>query len=536
MDKGRCDQPQGSPPAAATAAAAAAADGRDSLRCRKGREGAERELSLLPFPREVMSVVLLSSDGRTLAQATCVSKAMREVVSVKHWESAASGARWLQSPTPAWSAFDTPEEGMLYWRRWGKIASVDPGAPSGRVVVVGGNEISALEASNKTEAFLDVRYGESPLVWRALPRMLRPRSAAAAAVDRLGSIYALGGWNNEGALNYCERLSHPDAASHAASNRQLSGSRRHQQEDEEENTEQARGLVSAANAEIGVDGGNGVTAGVQETATDARGVGIPTPLSSSNGSGSGINAEAGAAETPAPAAGPEAQVQWEALPPLRRRRCFLGAAFVPSGALLAVGGGTGPYRNDTAFETVEVWRPGAETWVRGPSMNIARCGLGVAAMPDGKVFAVGGYGGNLQYLSSAEVLDPGAERWTALAPMKRRRTGVAVVSGPDGRLFAIGGSSDGSHGLSSVETFDPREGKWGTSAPMIVGRAFCCATFAPSGSLYVVGGTSSPTGVMRTAEVFDPRLERWRVEKRFGVSEQHGGRVLTDASIVFQPF
>lgn len=36
-------------------------------------------------------------------------------------------------------------------------------------------------------------------------------------------------------------------------------------------------------------------------------------------------------------------------------------------------------------------------------MNEARCGLGVTAMADGKVFAVGGYGGNLTYLNSAEV-------------------------------------------------------------------------------------------------------------------------------------
>lgn len=36
-------------------------------------------------------------------------------------------------------------------------------------------------------------------------------------------------------------------------------------------------------------------------------------------------------------------------------------------------------------------------------MSEARCGLGVTAMADGKVFAVGGYGGNLSYLNSAEV-------------------------------------------------------------------------------------------------------------------------------------
>ncbi|CAN0374882.1 unnamed protein product, partial [Ectocarpus sp. 8 AP-2014] len=102
-----------------------------------------------------------------------------------------------------------------------------------------------------------------------------------------------------------------------------------------------------------------------------------------------------------------------------------------------MGGGTGPYRNDSAFETVEVLRPGADTWVAGPSMCQARCGMGVTALPDGKVFAVGGYGGDLVYRSSVEVLDPCAERWAVVAPMKRCRTGVAATAGPNGRLYAV---------------------------------------------------------------------------------------------------
>ena len=47
--------------------------------------------------------------------------------------------------------------------------------------------------------------------------------------------------------------------------------------------------------------------------------------------------------------------------------------------------------------------PDADVWTAGPSMSQARCGLGVTAMPDGNVYAVGGYGGDLKYLSSAEV-------------------------------------------------------------------------------------------------------------------------------------
>lgn len=37
-------------------------------------------------------------------------------------------------------------------------------------------------------------------------------------------------------------------------------------------------------------------------------------------------------------------------------------------------------------------------------MSQARCGLGLAAMPDGKMYAAGGYAGDMVYLSSAEVI------------------------------------------------------------------------------------------------------------------------------------
>ncbi|CAN0496613.1 unnamed protein product [Ectocarpus sp. 12 AP-2014] len=61
----------------------------------------------------------------------------------------------------------------------------------------------------------------------------------------------------------------------------------------------------------------------------------------------------------------------------------------------------------------------------GPRMSHARCGMGVTAMPDGKILDVGGCGGNLVYRSSVEVIDRCAERWAALTLMKRGRSGVA---------------------------------------------------------------------------------------------------------------
>ncbi|CAN0026671.1 unnamed protein product, partial [Ectocarpus sp. 12 AP-2014] len=181
---------------------------RQGCRADRGRDGAEVELPLLPFPPEVMSLALLYAGGKTLSQAACVSKAVHGVVTAEHWETAAAESRWLQRPTPDPSSFASPGEATSYWRRWSKLSSGAAGSPPGRVVVVGGNEISSVEGSDKTEAFVDAPYGKT-ITWEALPRMSMSRSAAGATVDRFGGVYVLGGWNSGGALSSCERLTHP---------------------------------------------------------------------------------------------------------------------------------------------------------------------------------------------------------------------------------------------------------------------------------------------------------------------------------------
>ncbi|CAM9555870.1 unnamed protein product, partial [Choristocarpus tenellus] len=190
-------------------------------------------------------------------------------------------------------------------------------------------------------------------------------------------------------------------------------------------------------------------------------------------------------------------LEWTQLPSLKVARCFLGAAFDPHGALVAIGGGDGMYIDASTFQSTEVLHPGSKSWKPGPSMIERRCGLGCAAHVDGKLYAIGGYGGNMLYHSSAEVLDPGSDLWMPLPSMLRRRTGLGLAWGPHGRLYAVGGTANGSIGHKTVERFDPREGKWTYCPSMTLGRAYCSAAFGASGHLYVVGGLSSPDGLIR---------------------------------------
>ena len=93
-------------------------------------------------------------------------------------------------------------------------------------------------------------------------------------------------------------------------------------------------------------------------------------------------------------------------------------------------------------------------------MNHARAGHGTVAHPDGGIYVYGGYGGDMNYRTSAERFDPVRGVWEDIAPMTSRRTGIGATLGMDFCLYAIGGSPNGHTGFNTAERFDPRVGKW----------------------------------------------------------------------------
>ena len=87
---------------------------------------------------------------------------------------------------------------------------------------------------------------------------------------------------------------------------------------------------------------------------------------------------------------------------------------------------------------------------------------------DGKLYAVGGYDGLGESLSSVERYDPTSNTWEAVAPMTTAR-GSHAVAVLDGKLYAVGGRGlDGR--LSSVERYDPAVGAWEAVASMAAAR------------------------------------------------------------------
>jgi len=118
---------------------------------------------------------------------------------------------------------------------------------------------------------------------------------------------------------------------------------------------------------------------------------------------------------------------------------------------------------------VERYDPATDAWEAVAPMATARRFHAVAVL-DGKLYAVGGVGlavGSIALLTSVERYDPALDAWEAVAPMATARdaVGVAVL---DGKLYAVGGYGGGH--LSSVERYDPGTDAWEAVAPLMLAR------------------------------------------------------------------
>jgi N-acetylneuraminic acid mutarotase len=128
-------------------------------------------------------------------------------------------------------------------------------------------------------------------------------------------------------------------------------------------------------------------------------------------------------------------------------------------------------------------------WAAVSAMPTARHSLAAVAAPDGRIYAIGGYGDH-GALGTVEAYTPSSNSWTTLAPLNVPRYGLAAVLGPDGKIYAIGGpyqsvSSDGvSH---TVEIYDIAANQWSTGPALVTGRMDVRAVTA-GGRVWAIGG------------------------------------------------
>jgi N-acetylneuraminic acid mutarotase len=182
---------------------------------------------------------------------------------------------------------------------------------------------------------------------------------------------------------------------------------------------------------------------------------------------------------------------------------------------LVIGGNDGRVQN-----RVESFGLDSKTWSKMPKMSMKRDELAACLGPDGKIYALGGYGGGENScLSSAERFDFTSGKWEIIAPMNEARRALSAVALPDG-IYAIGGYN-GKEYVSSVEKYDFFSKEWVKIKSMNKARCTLSAVAtADFNYIYAIGGFNG--AALSSVERYDIAREEWEelnipamLQKRF---------------------
>jgi len=192
------------------------------------------------------------------------------------------------------------------------------------------------------------------------------------------------------------------------------------------------------------------------------------------------------------------QLGWAPVPPISRPRVGLSAVTGSDGRIYAIGGAD--YRtSENPTNTVEAYNPDLPQlgWLPVASMLVPRKDFGAAVGSDGRIYAVGGTDDSFQQSTSVEAYDPKKpdQGWVGVAALPAPAySDRAVAAGPDGRIYAMGGFGCAGQGTTerrceTVQVYDPITRRWAEVAPMPTGRIAPAATLGPDNRIYALGGS-----------------------------------------------
>ncbi|MBM3598569.1 MAG: hypothetical protein FJX35_10175 [Alphaproteobacteria bacterium] len=168
------------------------------------------------------------------------------------------------------------------------------------------------------------------------------------------------------------------------------------------------------------------------------------------------------------------------------------------------------------------------SWSKGAAMPSQRSEI-AAAEVGGKIYVVGGFGGELEL----EIYDPATDRWSRGAAVPRSVHHAAAV-GLNGKLYLIGGYEH--HGwapVAAVHEYDPATDRWRTRAPLPTARGALAAAVL-DGRIHAVSGVGDVGGVWRNTpahEVYDPATDRWSALAPLPTPRDHHAVVASNGRI-----
>ena len=190
---------------------------------------------------------------------------------------------------------------------------------------------------------------------------------------------------------------------------------------------------------------------------------------------------------------------WTAKSPMPTKRVGLGVTSGINGKIYAIGGSG----DNPTTSSVEEFDPDTDTWLTKTSMPAARVALGVTSAMNGKIYAFGGLAWVVGFITTADVYeyDPETDTWVTKSPMPTARAGLGVASASNGKIYAIGGGG----GDTVVEEYDPVTDTWTTKSPMPTTCTVLGVASASNGSIYVIGEAGGATVI----EEYNPETDTW---------------------------
>ena len=176
------------------------------------------------------------------------------------------------------------------------------------------------------------------------------------------------------------------------------------------------------------------------------------------------------------------------------------------GKIYAIGGLPAPEAG--ALSTVQEYDPVTNTWAKKADMPTPRSSLS-AAVVDGKIYAMGGSGGNQIAIGVVEEYDPVTDTWLGRAdmPTARKNLSTAVLNG---KIYAFGGD-DGGEFLDVVEEYDATADRWTRKGTMPAPNKYFGIGVA-NGKIYIIGGFNRPNwpfSALSRVDIYDPIKNTW---------------------------
>ena len=158
-------------------------------------------------------------------------------------------------------------------------------------------------------------------------------------------------------------------------------------------------------------------------------------------------------------------------------------------------------------------------WTQLTPMPTARQEVAVAAL-GGRVWVIGGFGGNAEPVATVETYDPALNLWEPRAPLPEpiHHAAAAVVGE---RLFVIGGYTGGRvrwTALDTVYEFIPAREAWEPRAAMPTARG-ALAIAVLGGRLHALGGSAENPS--NAHEIYDPVANRWTAANAMPTARDH---------------